>query len=393
MLLARWAARVGGAGNARVEAPYLTGWCSWYQYFTDITEATYLDNVARASDWPFDVLQLDDGFQAAIGDWLEPDPSFPHGLPAIAERVAAAGRRAGVWLAPFLVAPNARLAADRPDWIARTEDGRHPLRAWWNPDWHGGDDGFLHALDTTNPAVADHLERLAREVVAMGFDYLKLDFTFAPSVDGRWHDPTRTPAERVRAGFDAVRRGAGDDATLVGCGVPLGAVVGMIDACRIGQDVAPRWALDATDEIVPGYLGIQPATRHAYVNTLTRSFMHRRLWQNDPDCVMLRTTATDLSPEAATAWARAVGLSGGLALVSDDLALLGDDARATFEATTSLGRASDEAARAGRPAVVADLLDAAAPRHLRGAGHELVTDPDTGRSTLTPVTTDDDRGA
>ena len=156
----------------------------------------------------------------------------------------------------------------------------------------------------------------------MGFSYLKLDFTFAPSVDGVWADTARTPAQRVRAGFEAVRRGAGADAFIVGCGAPLSHVVGVVDANRIGPDVAPLWALEPSAEIVAGYLDVQPATRGAYAATLARSFMHRRLWMNDPDCVMLRTTHTELRPEAARTWARAVGLSGGLALVSDDLALL-----------------------------------------------------------------------
>ncbi|HEX6570101.1 MAG TPA: glycoside hydrolase family 36 protein, partial [Acidimicrobiales bacterium] len=333
--------------------------------------------------WPFEVFQLDDGYQAAIGDWLTPNGDFPSGLPGVAEAIVAAGHRPGVWLAPFLAAPDSGLAADHPDWLARTADGAHPRRAWWNPDWGGGGDGFLYALDTTDPAVLAHLEDLAAALVAMGFTYLKLDFTFAPSVDGRWRDPTRTPAERVRAGFDAVRRGAGDDPFVLGCGVPLANVVGLVDGCRIGQDVAPRWALSPADEIVPGYLGIQPSTQHAYVNTATRSFMHRRLWLNDPDCLMLRTADTALSPEAARTWARAVGVSGGMVLVSDDLALLDAGSRRLLDETVALGRASDEAVRAGRPVVVPDLLDAARPRRLEGGGRRLTVDPETGASTLT----------
>jgi alpha-galactosidase len=381
-LLDRWAAHAGAAGAARVGAPYQVGWCSWYQYFTGITEPAFLANLARADGWPFDVFQLDDGYQAAIGDWLEPHPTFPTGLAAVADAVRAAERTPGVWLAPFIAAPASRLAGDHPGWFARTADGRHPLRAWWNPDWNGGDDGFLHALDTTEPEVLDHLEHLAAELVAMGFRYLKLDFTFTPSVDGRWRDPTRTPAERVRAGFDAIRRGAGDDTFVLGCGVPLAPVVGVVDGCRIGQDVAPLWQLSPADEIVAGYLGIQPATQHAYVNTATRAFMHRRLWLNDPDCVMLRTVDTALSPAAARGWAQAVGVSGGMALVSDDLALLDAGARRLLDEVVALGRASDEAARAGDPVAVPDLMDAAAPRVMEAAGRRLTLDPATGEADL-----------
>ena len=209
----------------------------------------------------------------------------------------------------------------------------------------------MYGLDTTKPEVLAHLERTAAALVEMGFTYLKVDFAFAPSVDGIWSDTSHTPAERVRAGFAALRRGAGDGAFILGCGVPLSHVVGLVDANRIGQDVAPLWALPAPDEIIAGYLEVQPATKHAYANTVDRSFMHRQLWLNDPDCVMLRTRQTDLSAGAATTWAQVVGLSGGMALVSDDLSLLDEASRRLFDEVVSFGRVSDAGSsdrRAGR---------------------------------------------
>ena len=349
-LLEQWADRAGRSSGARVGAPFQVGWCSWYQYFHDVSEADIDANLALADRWPFDVFQVDDGYQASIGDWLETNDRFPSDLAGLAASIGATGRTPGLWLAPFLVAPDSDVAVRHPDWIARhVVDGADtgPLRTWWNPPWGGGEDGFMYGLDTTHPEVADHLESVAAAVVEAGFPYLKLDFTFSPSVDGRYHDPTRTPAERVRAGFAAIRRGAGDDAFLLGCGVPLANVVGLVDANRIGPDVAPVWSLDPADEMVPGYLGIQPATAHAFTNTLTRSFMHRRLWLNDPDCVMLRTEETGLTPAAARTWAQAVGVSGGMTLVSDDLALLGADARTLLDEVLELGRAADADARTG----------------------------------------------
>jgi len=221
-------------------------------------------------------------------------------------------------------------------------------------------------------------------VVDAGFPYLKLDFTFSPSVDGGYADPARTPAERVRAGFAALRRGAGDDAFLLGCGVPLANVVGLVDANRIGPDVAPVWALDPAEEVVPGYLGIQPATAHAFTNTLTRSFMHRRLWLNDPDCLMLRTTDTGLGESAARTWALAVGLSGGMALVSDDLALLDSRSRRLLDEVLALGRAADAGATAGDGPRCDDLLEPTAPAQLTSRAGHLEADPFAGSSQFTP---------
>ncbi|MCU0270582.1 MAG: alpha-galactosidase [Acidimicrobiales bacterium] len=384
-LLGAWAETVGRTGRARLGAPYQVGWCSWYHYFGDVTEADLRANLALVDDWPFEVFQLDDGYQAAIGDWLRTDDSFPSELDVLADAIARTGRRPGLWLAPFLVAPDSEVARAHPDWLARLPDGSGPMWVWWNPIWGGGQEGFMYGLDTTRPEVVDHLRLLARSLVDAGFTYLKLDFTFAPSFDGTWADPTRTPSERVRAGYAAIRDGAGEDAFLLGCGVPLAHVVGLVDANRIGADVAPLWARSPGTEIVPGYLEIEPATQQAYRNTLTRAFMHRRLWVNDPDCVMLRQEQTELSVDAARTWARAVGVSGGMALVSDDLALLGAPERALFAEVVSRGRASDDEARAGRTPRVPDLLDSTFPRVFEGGGSRLSVDPEAATSSEAPA--------
>jgi alpha-galactosidase len=378
-LLARWAGRVGAVTGARTGAPYQVGWCSWYHYFHDVTESHVRANLALAADWPFDVFQIDDGYQAAIGDWLDTKRSFPSGIDALASDIAAAGRQPGIWLAPFLAHPSSAVARTHPGWLARWVDGQRPLMGMVNEAWGGA----VATLDTTNPDVLDHLEATARSLVAAGYRYLKLDFTYAPAFEGVFADPTRTPAERVRAGFDAIRRGAGDDAFILGCGAPLGAAVGVVDGMRIGPDVAPWWA--PPEDRPAAYRSTYPATRSAWRNTLARSFMHRRLWLNDPDCLMLRTRATHMSPASVRAWALAVGASGGMALVSDDLSLLDADARSLLDEVTEVGRAADALARDGSPPTCPDLLDSATPRRLVAGRLALVGDPDAGTARLEPA--------
>jgi alpha-galactosidase len=400
-MLAEWAADVGRRGNARVGAPYQLGWCSWYQYFDDVTEEHLRANLARAADWPFTLFQLDDGYQAAIGDWLMTNPKFPSGLDALGGAITRQGRTPGLWLAPFLVAPDSEVARLHPDWLVKrrsdgqtfgtsspegagnsSDSGGEPLFVWWNEPWGGGRDGFMYGLDTSHPDVQAHLASLAAALVEAGFDYLKLDFTFAPSADGVYADPTLTPAQRVRAGFESVRAGAGESTFLLGCGVPLANVVGLVDGNRIGQDVAPFWAPEDSDSIVPGYRDIEPATRHACLNTVTRSWMHRRLWLNDPDCLLLRTDDTGLAPSAMRTWARTVALSGGMALVSDDLRRLGSRERAILDEVVAIGTASDAAASAGTGPTVPDLLSAPAPTAFEAAGYRLELDTGDGTSTL-----------
>ena len=57
-----------------------------YHYFERVTEDDIASNLAAATEggWPFDVFQVDDGFQAHIGDWLTTNDSFPSGLAPLA---------------------------------------------------------------------------------------------------------------------------------------------------------------------------------------------------------------------------------------------------------------------------------------------------------------------
>jgi alpha-galactosidase len=370
-LLEKWADRYGSVASARTTADYQIGWCSWYHYFGAVTEEDIRANLARAADWPFDVFQIDDGFQASIGDWLTTDGSFPSSLDTLADEIAAAGRRPGLWIAPFLAMPDSEVATAHPDWIARYTDGTKPLVGMWHPVWGGA----THVLDTTNPNVVAHLETLGRDLVDAGYTYLKLDFTYAPAIEGQFCDPTRTPAERVRAGYDAVRAGAGDDAFLLGCGAPFGAVVGVVDANRVGPDVAPHWQRREGQPQSGSYAAGEPSTANAWASTLARSFQHRKLWVNDPDCLMLRLTDTEMGPDAVRAWADAVAMSGGMALVSDDLSMLDDTARRLLDDVIELGRAADAEAVAGRPPRCPDLLDHPVPERLIAAGRELLGHP------------------
>ena len=370
-LLEAWAGALGSAAQARTTAPYQVGWCSWYHYFHGVTEADLRSNLALANRWPFDVFQLDDGFQAAIGDWLDTNDKFPTPIDGLAAAIAAEGRTPGIWIAPFLAGATSEVAVAHPDWLATHLPTGRPLVGMVNDGWGGA----VNTLDTSNPEVLEHLEVVARSLVEAGYPYIKLDFTFAPSMLGGYVDRSRTPAQRVRAGFDAVRRGAGEDTFLLGCGAPLGSTVGVVDGMRIGADVAPWWHPQPDQYRPPGHLGGEPATVNAWRNTLSRSFMHRQLWLNDPDCLMLRAERTTLEPEQMRAWALAVGVSGGMALVSDDLALLGPDARSLLDEVVALGREADAGAH---PPRCLDLMEVDPPTRLATATVELVGDPDDG---------------
>jgi len=238
-MAARWADATGRWMNARVSAPFQRGWCSWYHYFHAITEDALRANIksleAMRSEFPLDVIQLDDGFQSALGDWDTTNVKFPRGLKKIAAEIRAAGFQAGIWTAPFLAARDSRLMIDHQDWFIMHAETGEPVRAGHNPNWTASDDKFAYALDPSNPAFRAHLRNLFAKLTRdFGYSYLKLDFLYDAAAPGRRHDPSLTRGETLRLGLEAIRAAAGDDAFILGCGCPLGQAIGVVDGMRIG---------------------------------------------------------------------------------------------------------------------------------------------------------------
>jgi len=137
-------------------------WCSWYSLYNVIDEAILSKIFNGLDDLPFDVLQVDDGWQVSIGDW-EANQKFPAGMIALAEQIKSTGRRAGLWLAPLIAVKSSKLFREHSDWFLRDERGRF-VPAGFNWGEH------LFALDTTHPDVISWLAALMKQVRAEGFE-------------------------------------------------------------------------------------------------------------------------------------------------------------------------------------------------------------------------------
>lgn len=290
------------------------GWCSWYHYFTDITFDELSKNVKLLAEIrdrekiDYRLVQLDDGYEKEIGDWLTTNSKFPD-LKEIASEIRGKGFKAGLWIAPFSASESSRLFNEHKEWFVKNSDG-NPRVAYrnWNKQ--------IFALDTTNPEVLLHLERLIKTIRSYGFDYLKIDFLFAGAIPGGRFNEFLTPVEAYRSGMQTIRAAAGDDCFILGCGAPLLPSVGYVDGMRIGSDTAPEWNGETMD------IGV-PSARYSLRNAYTRSFMHRRLWLNDPDTIVLRNCG--LTEEEKRVFALSVGLLDGMMLTSDDMSQVGRD--------------------------------------------------------------------
>jgi alpha-galactosidase len=271
-------------GVGRVKTPYRV-WCSWYSLYTAIDESNLHNIFDSLSDLPFDVLQVDDGWQISIGDW-EANAKFPSGMDELANKIKSTGRKAGLWLAPLLVVPSSKTYREHPDWLLRDEQGKLVSAGfnWGEP---------LFALDTTHPAALDWLANLMKQVRAWGYDYLKLDFLYAGALPGKRHvDMPREAA--YRHGLGVLREAMGEDAYFLTCGAPILPSIGLCDALRIGPDVAAEW--ESYRDAILLYNPTTPGAKNAIRTTLNRLWL-APLVHTDPDVAYFRSVESKLTRE------------------------------------------------------------------------------------------------
>jgi alpha-galactosidase len=299
------------------------GWCSWYYYYQDISPDVLKKNVDVLSDFrndlPLNLIQIDDGYQKEVGDWFDFNEKFPNGVKNIGKKIHNNGFTPGIWLAPFIVHPRSKLARDHPEWLLRKKNKRLARAGFvWN--------ALGKALDLTAPGALDNVIKVVDTAVHdWGFPYLKLDFLYAAALQGKYHDDTKTRAQVLRTGMEAIRDTAGEETALLGCGAPLGSMLGLVDIMRIGADVSGHWT--------PTYFSISipfrkephmPSAENSIHNVITRSFLHNRWWVNDPDCLLVREESS-LTLEEVQTLATVIALTGGSVILSDNMETLSED--------------------------------------------------------------------
>ena len=79
---------VARENNVRVPAESPVGWCSWYHFYTHLSEKDVRSNLQtileQQETLPIQLVQIDDGFESQIGDWF----TFTAG---VSQRSQAAG--------------------------------------------------------------------------------------------------------------------------------------------------------------------------------------------------------------------------------------------------------------------------------------------------------------
>jgi alpha-galactosidase len=308
----RLAAQSDAAGQRTIDKSFIvsgprdfavppSGWCSWYCFGPKVTARQVLDNLdVIARDIPgLRYIQIDDGYQPAMGDWLETGSAFGGEVQMVLRQIRDRGFEPAIWVAPFIAEASSNVFRQHPDWFVKDDAGK-PLRAD-RVTFGGWRRGPWYALDGTHPDAQSHLERVFRTMRdEWGCTYFKLDANFWGAIHGgRFHDPRASRVEGYRRGMAAVLKGT-RDAFVLGCNHPLWPSIGLIHGSRSSHDIRRDWK----------------RIRDTARQNLSRNWQNGRLWWNDADAIVL---TGDLSDDEFRFHATVIFASGGMILSGDDL--------------------------------------------------------------------------
>jgi alpha-galactosidase len=285
-----------------------TGWCSWYCFGSRVTAKQVTDNldfIARQVP-ALRYVQIDDGYQPNMGDWLDTGKAFGGDVKGVLRQIRQRGFEPAIWVAPFVAEAGSKVFQQHPDWFIQGRQGEYlgkplPSNEVTFAGWRRGP---WYVLDGTHPEVQQHFEKLFRTMhEEWGCTYFKLDANFWGAMHGgQLHDRKATRIEAYRRGMQAILRGSGPS-FILGCNHPIWGSFGLIHGSRSSGDVKRTW----------------PVFKKITRQNLSRNWQNGRLWWNDSDAVVL---SGDLPEEEYQFHATAVLASGGMILSGDDLTRL-----------------------------------------------------------------------
>lgn len=303
-------------------------WCSWYYLYHNLDQPLmeeYLEGFKKYRDAaPFKHIQIDAGYFPSCGDWLEPNPRFPEGLKKAAETIIAAGYEPGIWIAPYMVGDESKVARQHPDWLLHNKDGSLFVmsKQYNEPKIWGYRDSDYYILDVSNPEALAYMKNVFATLRSWGYTLYKTDFLLWGMHDSTKfsrHTPGKTSFEYFRELMSAIREAIGEESAWLGCIAPFMPSVGYVDMMRIAGDVGAQWEKD----------GFGPVNMIQEIHA--DQYFSNVYWQNDPDAVLLRDFHIHLKPHQIEALAILQAMSGGVITTSDPVHLIAPERRALLE--------------------------------------------------------------
>jgi alpha-galactosidase len=143
-------------------------WCAW-GYERNCTTALIVDTLPKVKELGLKWAVIDDGWQAAIGDWRPHPVKYPNGekdLNDLVSSIRAHDLKPRLWYSPLSVAPGTDQLHDHADMLLLDKEGGVQKISWWNSFY----------LCPAYAKTVDYTRSLIKTFIGQwGFEGLKID--------------------------------------------------------------------------------------------------------------------------------------------------------------------------------------------------------------------------
>ena len=294
-----------------------TGWCSWYSYGWEISEAKIMRNaqwISENKQIPLEYVLIDAGW-CLWGDWLIDNPKrFPDGLKSTVKKIHNLGLKAGVWVGPLMVHPNSKIAKQHPEWLVK-ENG-HFVDGFRLTSFDRFFPYKKYILDIKNVEVQNYInESIVRLVEEVGVDMLKFDFMYAI-----YHDPKLSidEADKFIHEFYLKVKEKYPHVYTIACGSPLIPSLGVVDSIRLSSDtvVSPFVKFFPLASLFDGFY-----IHGKVMKSLRERIWTKKYWNIDPDALVCRN-GVGLSDKQISDHATIIKEGMGNIFLGDNLTIL-----------------------------------------------------------------------
>lgn len=296
--------------------------CAYYHQGNKVDEKYILEQLQTLDKLPgkldINYIQIDAGY-SPWGDWLETGEPFSSGMGFIVNEIKKRGMRAGIWIAPFVASPRSKLFKEHNEWFLK-DGSKKDFEARFTSPIDFLPFLQLRALDVTHPQVQNHLDKIIRQFVDWGFEFIKTDFTYPVCFSTNYHT-TMTRAQALRLGFEVIRKAAGNKVHLMSSLTQISPLVGLVDSARVGLDTLNPFVrgIPVVNKLVNNWM-LEQNLR----NCETRQFLNGIVWVNDADCLVFKQ-GSGISDSLLTKHFQLVSNYGGSRWIGDHLGKLGWD--------------------------------------------------------------------
>ena len=252
---------------------------------------------------PVHSLVIDKGY-CVTGDWLDTNDNWPGGLNRAAREIFKNGYRAGIWIAPFIVAEKSKIFRQHPDWLIK-DFNNQPI-----PEEISGQE-VHYALDLSNDNVLKHLSKIFKSLKKSGFIFFETAHLNAGFKNIKKANKGKSAVQVFRNALSVIREEIGPGGLWLANHTPYAPIIGFADIVKTNNKIKRNWTDDGAGNM------IQESYTSQYFNNI--------FWQNDPGSLHFSNNNSKFSEQEMYSLAMWNGILGGAVSTSSDITQLSND--------------------------------------------------------------------